>query len=36
MRYAEVYKRDSELVEQFVQRKGGINACAPRFSRRLG
>jgi hypothetical protein len=36
MRYAAVYKPDSERLEQFVQRKGGINACAARFSRSVG
>jgi hypothetical protein len=28
MRYAAVYKPDSELLDQFIRRKGGINACA--------
>jgi hypothetical protein len=36
MRYAAAYKLDSETLEQFIQRKGGINACATRFSRRIG
>jgi hypothetical protein len=36
MRYAAVYKLDSEPLDQFVRRKGGINACSARFSRRLG
>jgi hypothetical protein len=36
LRYAAVYKSDSERLEEFIQRKGGINACADRFSRRLG
>ena len=31
MRYAAVDKRDSEQLDQFVRRKGGINACAARF-----
>jgi hypothetical protein len=35
MRYAAVYKSDSESLDQFIQRKGGINECAGRFSRRL-
>jgi hypothetical protein len=35
MRYAEVYKDDAEPLKKFVQRKGGINACATRFSRCL-
>jgi hypothetical protein len=36
MRYAAAHKPDSEPLNQFVQRKGGINACVARFSRRLG
>jgi hypothetical protein len=36
MRYAAAYKPYSEPLDQLVQRKGGINACAARFSRRLG
>jgi hypothetical protein len=36
MRYAAAYKLDSEPLDQFVGRKGGINECAARFSRRLG
>jgi hypothetical protein len=36
MRYAAVYKPDSEPLEQFTRRKGGINECAARFSRCLG
>jgi hypothetical protein len=31
-----LYKQDSEPLEQFIRRKGGINACAARFSRWLG
>jgi hypothetical protein len=34
MRYAAAYKPDSEQLVQFVRRKGGINSCAARFSRR--
>jgi hypothetical protein len=34
MRYAAVYKPDSEALDQFIRRKGGINECAARFSRR--
>jgi hypothetical protein len=30
------HKPDSEPLDQFVRRKGGINACAARFSRRVG
>jgi len=30
MRYAAVYKSDSEALVRFIQRKGGINACAAR------
>jgi hypothetical protein len=36
MRYAAEYKDISEPLDQFIKRKGGINACAARFSRRLG
>jgi hypothetical protein len=36
LRRAAVYKPDTELLEHFIQRKGGINACAARFSRCLG
>jgi hypothetical protein len=36
LRYAAIYKPDSELLAQFIRRKGGINACAARFSRWLG
>jgi hypothetical protein len=36
MRYAAAYKPDSEPLAQFIPRKGGINACAARFTRCLG
>ena len=36
MRFAAAYKPDSERFVQFIQRKGGINACAARFTRCLG
>jgi hypothetical protein len=36
MRYAAAYKLDSEPLDQFIQRKGGINECAARFRRWLG
>jgi hypothetical protein len=36
MRYAAVYKLDSSALDHFIRRKGGINACAGRFTRRLG
>jgi hypothetical protein len=36
MRYAAVHKPDAEPLNRFIRRKGGINACAARFSRRLG
>jgi hypothetical protein len=36
MRYAAEYKSKSEPLATFVQRKGGINKCAGRFTRRLG
>jgi hypothetical protein len=35
MRYAVAYKPNSQPLEQFVRRKGGINACAARFTRWL-
>jgi hypothetical protein len=36
LRYAAAYKPDAEPLDRFVRRKGGINACAARFSRWLG
>ena len=36
MRYAALHKLNSEPLGQYIRRKGGINACAGRFSRRLG
>jgi hypothetical protein len=36
MRYAAIYKPDSEALDHFIRRKGGINACAARFSRNRG
>jgi hypothetical protein len=36
LRYAIEYKPSSEPLDLFVKRKGGINACAGRFTRRLG
>jgi hypothetical protein len=36
MRYAAAHKPDSEPLDQFIMRKGGINACAARFTRCLG
>jgi hypothetical protein len=36
LRYAAAYKPVSEQLGRFIRRKGGINACAVRFSRRLG
>jgi hypothetical protein len=35
LRCAAVYKPDSEPLDRFIRRKGGINACAARFSRCL-
>jgi hypothetical protein len=32
MRYAAMYKSDSDPLDQFIKRKGGINACAARTS----
>jgi hypothetical protein len=36
MRYAAAYKPDCEPLGRFIRRRGGINACAARFSRCLG
>jgi hypothetical protein len=36
IRYAVAYKPDFGPLDQFIQRKGGINECATRFSQRLG
>jgi hypothetical protein len=36
MRYATAYKPDAEALNRFIRRKGGINACAARFTRCLG
>jgi hypothetical protein len=36
LRYAMEYKTNAEALAAFVQRKGGINACAARFTRCLG
>jgi hypothetical protein len=36
MRYAGTHKRDSEPLDQFITRKGGINECAARYCRCLG
>ena len=36
LRYALEYKPQSEPLDQFVKRKGGINICAPRCGKRLG
>jgi hypothetical protein len=36
LRYAAEHKLNSEPLEQFVKRKGGINECAARYARRLG
>jgi hypothetical protein len=36
LRYALAYKPVPEPLDQFIQHKGGINACAARFSRCLG
>jgi hypothetical protein len=36
LRYAAAHKLDSEPLVQFIKRKGGINACAARFSRWSG
>jgi hypothetical protein len=36
LRFAEANKDLDELLRDFLKRKGGINACAARFARRLG
>jgi hypothetical protein len=36
MRYAVAHTLNSEPLDQFIRRKGGINACAARFSRCMG
>ena len=36
LRYAAAYKAESEPLDEFIRRKGGINACAARFTRWLG
>jgi hypothetical protein len=36
LRYAAANKPDSEALDHFIRRKGGINACAARFSRNRG
>jgi hypothetical protein len=36
LRYAAAHKPESERLDQFIPRKGGINECAARFSRRVG
>jgi hypothetical protein len=36
LRYAAEFKRWDESLTAFIKRKGGINSCARRFTRRLG
>ena len=36
LRYAAAYKLDTEPLEQFVKRKGGVNSCVARFARPRG
>jgi hypothetical protein len=36
LRYAAEFKDLDEPLRNFIKRKGGINACAARFARRLG
>ena len=36
LRYAAQYKDLDEPLRDFIKRKGGINKCAARFTRRLG
>jgi hypothetical protein len=35
LQYAARYKPEKELMRDFLQRKGGINKCASRYTRRL-
>ena len=36
LRYAAEYKPPNELLRDFIQRKGGINECAGRYTRHFG
>jgi hypothetical protein len=36
LRYAAEYWDPDESLQEFIKRKGGINRCAARFTRRLG
>jgi hypothetical protein len=36
LRYAALYKDLDEPLRDFIKRKGGINRCAARYTRRLG
>ena len=36
LRYAAEYKDLDEPLRDFIKRRGGLNACAARFARRLG
>ena len=36
LRYAAMYKDLDEPLRDFIKRKGGINKCAARYTRRLG
>jgi hypothetical protein len=36
LRYAAKSKRDSETLQEFIKRKGGLNGCASRYTGRLG
>ena len=36
LRYVLAYKSPPEPLDQFIKRKGGINVCASRCTRRLG
>ena len=36
LRYAAEFKDLAEPLADFIKRKGGLNACAARFVRRLG
>jgi len=36
LRYAAAYQPDSEPLDRFIRREGGINKCAARFARCMG
>jgi hypothetical protein len=36
LRFAEKYKLEAEPLKTFIKHRGGINACAALYARRLG